>query len=71
MHTKVVMTKHSILKTIEFEHWLGELPEKTKAIILARLDMVSIGHLGDHKRFEDYWNSGGKMELESTDFSRG
>ncbi|MFH0799697.1 MAG: type II toxin-antitoxin system RelE/ParE family toxin [Pseudomonadota bacterium] len=28
------------------------MPPKAKSIVLARLDMVSIGHFGDHKRFE-------------------
>ncbi len=45
-------TQYSILKTGEFEEWLDHLPPKTKSIVLARLDMVSIGHFGNHKRFE-------------------
>ena len=27
-------------------------PPKTRAIVIARLDMISIGHFGDHKRFD-------------------
>lgn len=51
MHNKEV-TKYQVLKTSEFEHWLDRLPPKTKSIMIARLDMISIGHFGDHKRFE-------------------
>lgn len=51
LHTKQE-TGYSILKTSEFEEWLDRLPPKTKSIVLARLDMISIGHFGDHKRFE-------------------
>lgn len=64
MHTKEV-TKYSILKTPEFEHWLDELSEKIKTIVLSRLDMVSIGHFGDHKRFEGLlelrWKNGTRV----------
>lgn len=41
-----------ILKTFEFSSWLKKQPPKTMAIVTARLDMLSIGHLGDHKRFD-------------------
>lgn len=44
--------KFSILKTAEFAEWIGSLPPKTKLIVLARLDMIAIGHFGDHKRFD-------------------
>ncbi|MEO5970628.1 MAG: type II toxin-antitoxin system RelE/ParE family toxin [Bdellovibrionia bacterium] len=59
------MTGHTILKTAEFEHWLDKLPPKTRIIVLTRLDMLSIGHLGDHKRFEGllelHWKNGTRV----------
>ena len=58
------MIRYSILKTAEFEQWLGRLPPKTKSIALARLDMIAIGHFGDHKRFEGLlefrWKNGNR-----------
>jgi putative addiction module killer protein len=51
MHTKE-RNEFLILKTQEFDDWLESLPPKAKVIVLARLDMISIGHLGDYKRFE-------------------
>ena len=51
-YTKNWRMKYDILKTNEFEDWLASQQPKTRAIILARLDHVSIGHFGDHKRFE-------------------
>ncbi len=51
VHTKSE-GRYSILKTAEFEGWLNQLPPKAKTIVLARLDMISIGHFGDHKRFD-------------------
>jgi putative addiction module killer protein len=44
--------KLKVLKTSEFDDWLGLQAPKTRAIIKARLDMISIGHFGNHKRFE-------------------
>lgn len=41
-----------VLKTPEFISWHNKQPPKKKAIITARLDLLSIGHLGNHKRFE-------------------
>jgi putative addiction module killer protein len=59
------VTGYTILKTSEFEYWLNKLPPKTRTIILTRLDMVSIGHLGDHKRFEGLlelrWKNGNRV----------
>lgn len=46
------MTKHTVFKTAEFEEWLSCLAPKTKTIVLARLDMIAVGHLGNHKRFD-------------------
>lgn len=51
LHTKDD-SKFEVLKTAEFEEWLEGLQSKYRAIVLARLDMISIGHFGDHKRFE-------------------
>jgi len=45
--------KHlEVLRTDEFDSWLSKQPPKTRAIILARLDMLTLGHFSDHKRFE-------------------
>ena len=37
---------------MEFEGWLGEQQPKLRTQILARLDLIATGHLGNHKRFE-------------------
>lgn len=51
-----------VLKTFEFESWIKLQPPKTRAIITARLDMVSVGHFGDHKKFDELielrWKNG-------------
>ncbi len=52
MHTHYVDKKFDVLKTTEFEDWLSDQQPKLRSIILARLDLVSVGHFGDHKRFE-------------------
>ena len=44
--------KYQVLKTLEFEDWLEEQQPKLKTQILARLDLVALGHFGNHKRFE-------------------
>lgn len=63
-HTASV-TRYSILKTGEFEEWLADLAPKIRAIVLARLDMISIGHFGNHKRFEGLlefrWKNGTRV----------
>jgi putative addiction module killer protein len=41
-----------VLKTDEFEEWLDDQPPKVRTVIKARLDLISIGHFGNHKRFE-------------------
>ena len=51
MHTQL-KAGYKILKTAEFQGWLNRLPAKSKSIVLARLDMLAIGHFGDHKRFD-------------------
>lgn len=40
------------MKTPEFDTWLEEQQLKVRTIIKARLDLISLGHFGDHKRFE-------------------
>ena len=49
-------------KMDEFE---GRLPPKQRVIVLARLDMIAIGHFGDHKRFEGLlefrWKNGTRV----------
>lgn len=44
--------EYEILKTREFEDWLEEQQPKTRAQVLARLDLLGLGHFGNHKRFE-------------------
>ena len=44
--------KLEVLKTAEFEDWLNDQQPKLRTMILARLDLVSIGHFDNHKRFE-------------------
>lgn len=44
--------QYDVLKTDEFINWLENQPPKTRAIVTARLDLVSIGHFGNHKRFD-------------------
>lgn len=57
--------RYEVLKTSEFENWLDSLQDKHRAIIKARLDFVSGGHWGDHKRFEGLielrWKNGTRV----------
>ena len=46
------MKRYDVLKTSEFESWFRSLPPKTRTIITARLDLIAVGHFGNHKRFE-------------------
>jgi putative addiction module killer protein len=41
-----------LIKTSEFEHWQSKQQPKIQTLITARLDLLSVGHFGDHKRFE-------------------
>jgi putative addiction module killer protein len=54
-----------ILKTYEFLNWLKKQPPKALTIITARLDMLSVGHLGDHKKFDGLielrWKNGTRI----------
>ena len=43
---------YQVLTTEEFDEWLAEQQPKTRAIIKSRLDLISQGHFGNHKRFE-------------------
>jgi putative addiction module killer protein len=47
-----VSKKLDLYRTDEFEGWLNEQQPKLRTLILARLDLVSLGHFGNHKRFE-------------------
>jgi len=47
-----VQTKLEVLKTNEFESWLEDQQPKVKTLVLARLDLISLGHFGNHKRFD-------------------
>jgi len=44
--------KYEIVTAAEFDAWLELQQPKIRTIIKARLDLISIGHFGDHKRFE-------------------
>lgn len=44
--------KLQVLRTSEFDSWLAEQQPKTRVQVLARLDLLSMGHFGNHKRFE-------------------
>ncbi len=46
------MKKLKVLKTLEFEKWFSKLERKSQAIVTARLDLLSLGHFGNHKRFQ-------------------
>ena len=43
---------YEVLKTTEFDEWLAAQQPKIRVLVLARLDMVALGHFGNHKRFE-------------------
>lgn len=43
---------YKIVKTAEFDAWLVLQQPKIRTIVKARLDLISTGHFGDHKRFE-------------------
>lgn len=57
--------KFSVFTTAEFDEWLEDQPPKTRTILKARLDLVSLGHFGDHKRFEGLielrWKNGTRV----------
>lgn len=59
--------KLEILKTAEFEDWLKEQAPKLRTMIQARLDLVSLGHFGNHKRFDGLielkWLNGTRIYL--------
>ena len=56
---------YRILKTAEFEVWLSKQQPKIMTLVMARLDLRSIGHFGDHKRFEGLielrWKNGTRV----------
>jgi putative addiction module killer protein len=59
------MKTYQILRTSEFDRWFGEQAPKLRTILQARLDLLSIGHFGDHKRFEGLielrWKNGTRV----------
>ena len=59
------MRRLRILKTFEFEDWLSKLQKKRRAIVQARLDLLSVGHYGNCKRFaglvELRWRNGTRV----------
>ena len=74
-HNQNVSKTLGVLKTEEFENWLRHQQPKIRTIILARLDLVSIGHLFLEKFQEEFsvlfvakrfWNSGGNKAIISS-----
>lgn len=65
LHNHIQMKKLRVLKTTEFEKWFSKLQPKLKAIVTARLDLISVGHFGDHKRFDGLielrWKNGTRV----------
>ncbi len=59
------MRNYKVVTTGEFDDWVNSLQDKMRVIIKARLDMISIGHFGDHKRFEGLielrWANGNRV----------
>ncbi len=51
-HFESMNKQFEVLKTSEFDLWLNDQTPKTRTVILARLDLITIGHFGNHKRFE-------------------
>lgn len=55
----------TVLKTVEFDRWMDCLPIKTRLIVTARLDLLALGHLGDHRRFDGLlelrWKNGHRV----------
>lgn len=51
-HTDRVGKKFKVLKSEEFDTWLSNQDPKLRTIITSRLDLISLGHFGNHKRFE-------------------
>jgi putative addiction module killer protein len=56
---------YRILKTSEFELWLSKQQPKIRTMVVARLDLLSVGHFGDHKRFDGLielrWKNGTRV----------
>jgi len=46
------VSKYKVLKTSEFEKWFSKQEKWVKALVTARLDLLTLGHLGDHKKFD-------------------
>ena len=40
-----------LYKTDEFIKWINRLSQKAQRLVHSRLEMISIGHFGDHKKF--------------------
>ena len=63
-YTKNV-NKLRVLKTEEFDKWFAKQQLKIRALITSRLDLLSLGHLGNHKRFEGLielrWKNGTRV----------
>jgi putative addiction module killer protein len=59
------MKRYEVLKTSEFDAWLTVQQPKIRTLVAARLDLLSLGHLGDHKRFEGLielrWKNGTRV----------
>jgi putative addiction module killer protein len=59
------MFAYQVLTTNEFDDWLESQAPKSRVILKARLDLLAIGHFGDHKRFEGLielrWKNGNRV----------
>ncbi len=51
-HNKEMRSTLKVFKTPEFDSWLAAQPPKLRTIVKARLDMIALGHFGNHKKFE-------------------
>lgn len=64
-YTHQMKRQLQVLTTSEFETWLLKLSLKTRTLVKARLDLVSVSHFGDHKRFEGLielrWKNGTRV----------
>jgi putative addiction module killer protein len=56
---------YHVYKTDEFNHWLNQQQVRIKVIIISRMDMMCLGHFGDHKRFDGLvefrWKNGTRV----------
>ncbi len=58
-------TRLRVLTTKEFDRWLEKQSKKLKAMIISRLDLLTLKHFGNHKRFDGLiefkWKNGTRI----------